>query len=548
MKRKWVVAQRQHDDLIQHLLLLHSVEAPENFFNPRYSDRSLPERLPNMASAVERIKYAIDHNQTIGIYGDYDCDGIPGTALLSRALKMIGVEVKVYIPRREVGYGLNRRGIDQLKSESVDLLITVDNGTTATEEVEYARGLNIDVLITDHHEPHSTVPKAIVVNPKLQESQHPVNDLCGTAVAFKLIEGLSVHYPDLLNERVLKWQLDLVALATICDMVELTGENRLLTTFGLTVLRQTKNVGLRALFNVAGIDPKTLTASAVGFGLGPRINAAGRMEEDPMLGFRLLTTNDVDEAATIAQTLHRLNSERQDMLFEALRQAEIQLKYEAPAMAIVLQNPDWNAGIVGLIASKLLERYHKPAFIFDAKTGKGSARSIKGYPLPNMLAQLSEHFVSYGGHTMAGGMSLKKDAFLAFKKDLINHANSTIGEESITPHLYIDADVGLNEVNVAITKKLNEFEPFGVGNPKPLFVARNLTARDVKVMGSDQKHLRGLLLQSNAHIPFVAFGLAERKGELSNGQFDVVGRMELNHWNGHTTAEMHVVDVDNSRQ
>ena len=518
-----------------------------DFLNPQFGNRHDPELLPNLTSAVERLHYAILNHQTIGLYGDYDCDGIPGTALLARALSALGVKFKVYIPYRELGYGLSKSGIDVLKAEGIKLLITIDNGTTAIAEIDYARALSIDIIVTDHHEPHNELPNAIIVNPKLAGSQYPNRDLCGTGVVFKLIEGLSQHYPNQINERWLKWRLDLVALATICDMVELTGENRVLATFGLSVLRQSRNLGLQALYEVAGIDQNSLNASTVGFGVGPRINAAGRMGEDPLLGFRLLTTDDYDEALSIARILHQLNTERQDVLFTALRQAEVQLNDESIAPAIVLQNPDWSPGIVGLIASKLLERYHKPTFIFDAKTGKGSARSVKNYALPVALEHTSNHLASYGGHALAGGMSLKKDAFLQFKRAINDHAKLILGDEPISLHLLIDAEINLGDVTSHIAQKISEFEPFGVGNPRPLFVARGLKSRDLKTIGSDQKHLRGLLTQSNITVPFVAFGLAERKGELSNNSFDVVGRMELNYWNGRTTAELHVVDVDNSR-
>lgn len=541
MKRTWVVTERRDNDLITHLLGSRGVIDREAFLHPEFSTRPDPHQFLGVPEAVSQISRALKEGRRVGLYGDYDCDGIPGTALLFRALAAIGTSPFVYIPKRESGYGLSEAGVDVMARAGVKLLITIDSGTTSHDEIAYARTLGMDVIVTDHHEPHRELPDALVLNPKLLANQS-FRDLCGTGVVYTLVEGMSKAYPAL-NESWLKWHLDLVALATICDMVELTGENRVLTKYGLGVLQKTRNKGLQALINVAGIDPKALTAGMVGFGLGPRINAAGRTEHDPMLGFRLLTTDDVSEAETIARVLHQLNADRQDLIQKAFIQAEslMQSQYSAPAIA--LEHPDWNAGILGLIASKLLERYHKPVFIFDAKTGKGSARSIRDYPLPPAMEALSTYFSNYGGHALAGGMSLKPDAFSSFKSGLHQHAGSMLGLAERVPHLHIDAEISLGDVSMSVARQLEQLEPFGIGNAKPVFALRGVKLDRVKMIGAGQKHLRGSIVTQGIPISFVAFGMADRKAEFEHDRVDLAGKIEQNFWNGRASAELHVVDV-----
>ncbi len=545
MKKKWIVAEKKSEDLIEHLLKVRGISDKEAFLHPQFQNRHDPFLLSNLDTAVERLAKAVKDRETIGLYGDYDCDGIPGTALLWRGLKEIGAEPIVYIPRREVGYGLANDGIDALAAQGVKILITIDNGTTALEQVLYARGKGLEVIITDHHEPHASLPEALILNPKLANNPYPFRELCGSGVVYKLLEGLGKEFPGL-DEKWLKWHLDLVALATICDMVELTGENRVFAKYGLQVLQKSRNVGLQALLKVAGVNPEVLSAGTVGFGLGPRINAAGRMESDPMLGFQLLTTEDSRQAETIAHQLHGLNLERQDLVSNAMIEAESLLKEtgQNKAPAIALQRSSWTAGILGLIASRLLERYHKPVFIFDAKSGKGSARSIIDFPLPEAMEVLSKHSDSYGGHALAGGMSLKKGAFDQFKADLLRHAVEKLGSEERIPHLHIDAEINVGDIHPSLAKQLEQLEPFGIGNPKPLFALRGIRLADVKTIGNGSKHLRGTITDKGTRVPFVAFGSGERKEEFSiTDPVDLAGKIELNTWNGRTTTELHVVDI-----
>ncbi len=548
MKKKWIVADRQADDLIEHLLKVRGIADKDRFLHPQFEHRHDQHLLIGLPQATMRISKALKDQEIIGLYGDYDCDGIPGTALMYQALVALGATPKVYIPTREAGYGLSNQGIDILKSQGVKVLITIDNGTTAYDQINYAQSLGIDVIVTDHHEPHGVLPKAIILNPKLEHNTYPFSELCGTGVIYKLLESLSKQFPDRLSETWLKWHLDLVALATICDMVELTGENRIFTKFGMTVLQKTRNIGLQALLAVAGADQKVVSVGTVGFGIGPRINAAGRMDSDPLLGFTLLTTNDQAEALRIANELHRLNLERQQLVIGAVNQAEGLLQTESTAPAIALQNSAWTPGILGLIASKLLERYHKPVFIFNASSGKGSARSISDYPLPASMEYLSEHFVGYGGHALAGGMTLKQDAFSLFKRHLYDHAGQVLGPEERQPQLHIDAEIKLPEISTGLTKQLADLEPYGIGNPRPLFLVDNVSVEEVRLIGSASKHVRGIVAGDGLRVPFVAFGMGERKADFRERMpLRLAGKVEENTWNGSTKAELHVVDVDAGR-
>ncbi len=550
MKKKWIVAERKADDVIEHLLLSRGITGRDAFLNPSFDqDRHDPLLLSGMDKAVELLSFAVQDQKPIGIYGDYDCDGIPGTALLYRGLQQLGSHPHIYIPRRLLGYGVSKEGIDALKALGVQLMITIDCGITAVDEIAYAREQGIEVIVTDHHEPHDIVPDAVILNPKLVGSSYPFRELCGTGVVYKLIEGLSHVFPDKISLTWLKWHLDLVALATICDMVELTGENRMFAKYGLTVLRKSRNPGLQALIKVAGVDPTVLSAGTVGFGIGPRINAAGRMDEDPMLGFNLLITEDQTEADEIAQTLQRLNLERQSLVATAVDQSEQLMKStdQVKAPAIALQHPEWTAGILGLIASKLLERYHRPVFIFEGRVGKqkGSARSIEDFPLPPALEILSDHFEAYGGHALAGGMTLKAGQFDQFKEQVHRHAAEKLGPEERQPHLHIDAEIDLSTINPRLAQQIAGLEPFGIGNPRPLFLLNNVNLSDIKVIGSASKHLRGTIVNDGTRLPFVAFGQADRKEEFpADKPVKLVGRIEENTWNGTTKAELHVVDID----
>lgn len=545
--RKWIIAERMSKDLLDHLLLLRGVADVNAFLQPQFGALNDPFLLPDMKRAVERIERAIKNREQIGLYGDYDCDGIPGTALLWRAFQALGAVPVVYIPKREVGYGLSREGVDWMHERGVKVLITIDNGTTALEEVGYAREKGIEVIVTDHHQPHANVPDCLLINPKLVESGYPFTELCGTAVVYKLIEALARNHPNVLTEGWLKWQLDLVALATVCDLVELTSENRILTKYGLTVMQKTRNVGLQALIKVTGVNPDMLTAGTLGYTIGPRINVAGRMEGDPQVAFELLITEDAQRAEAIAHSLHRLNLQRQELVNQAIGAAEQALEQsgQLKSAAIVLEHPAWTPGILGLIASKLLERYHKPTFIFDAKSGKGSARSIEGFPLPAAMEHVSQYFSSYGGHAMAAGMAVKKGEFLNLQKALVVLATEQLGSEERVPHLHIDAEVALADVHPGLTKKLSALEPHGVGNARPLFVVKDVQLDGAKFIGTGNKHLRGTVNQKGSKVSFVAFGAGERMQEFqTDTPVSLAGRIEENYWNGRTSAELHVVDID----
>ncbi len=546
--KTWVITPRSDNDLITHLLTVRGVTDAEAFLRPSFDRHQHdPFSLPGMEKAVETLVKAIKEGECIGLFGDYDCDGIPGTALLYQGLTAVGANVAVFIPKRADGYGLSKSGIDQLKELGAKVIITIDNGTTALDQIVYAQSIGMKVIVTDHHEPGSNLPECIIINPKLPASKYPFHELCGTSVVYKLLEALANEFANILDARWFKWHLDLVALATICDMVPLVGENRLFASYGLIVLPKTHNIGLRALSREAGLSLEKISPYDVGFKLGPRINALGRMDEDPMLAFELLVTDEPARAEQLASVLQQHNQVRQSSLITAMLQAEAEISannWDAKP-AIVLKNQAWGVGIVGLIASKLVEKYHRPVFIFadDGKSIKGSARSIEQFPLPENLALLQSYLDSFGGHAMAAGMSIKDQQYDGFMSQLLDLAKDKLSAVETVPHIHIDAEISLDQINNHLIQQLSSLEPHGLGNKKPRFAVRDIVMHNLKSIG-DGKHMRGVAMQDKTTMPFVAFNLADHLKQFPVEEpADMVVSIEQNTWNGRTTNELSVQDA-----
>jgi len=487
--------------------LLHSRglkdEEIVEFLNPDYKKLYSPFLFQDMEKILEKIMYSIKKGERILIYGDYDVDGTTSVALLYSLFKRLRAKVDYYIPHRlKEGYGLSKEGIDYAISNSVKLIITVDCGISALGEIEYAKKNGIDVIVTDHHEPGSTIPSAFaILDPKL-DTNYPFRELAGVGVAFKLALALS-HINNLPVEK-LKWDLDLVALGTIADVVPLYGENRILSHFGLKVLNRMRRPGLRALAKVAGVT-QPFTSYHVGFIFGPRINAIGRLRQAKEV-VTFLTSYDENEVKQIAEKLHTLNEERKkiekDILLEALETADKidKSKY----WGLVLSSEGWHEGVIGIVASRVVEKYNRPTIIisFDEEIGKGSGRSIPEFHLYEGLKECAEFLVEFGGHREAAGLIIKKENLDKFTEKFNDVVKFHIKEEDIEKKFYIDLEIDFDIINKNLVEGMRKLMPFGPSNTKPVFIVRN-----VEVVGYPDnfsgEHIKFKIRKGKKHIQVI---------------------------------------------
>jgi len=502
-----------------------------------------PMRLKGMPAAVERIGRAIAQGERIRVYGDYDADGVTSTALMHRLLTRLGATFDTYIPHRSLeGYGLNLAAVDLAAEAGVNLILTVDNGISAGEQVDYARKLGIDVVVTDHHEPPAELPvAAALVNPKQPGCDYPNKGLCGAGVAFKLAHAL-------LGRPVPEWS-DLAAIGTIADLMPLVGENRLIVRMGLARIRRQPTVGIRALATVCKTDPADLTSGRIGFALGPRLNAGGRLDRADG-AVRLLTTDDPAEAESLAQELDRLNAQRQHMVESTIEEAQTlwQEKRHAGRKVIVLSSPDWHAGIAGLVASKLVERYYLPAIVLaeDPDTGlaKGSARSIDGFDLHAALTACSELMEHFGGHQAAAGMTIRTERLASLEDKLHQWAEERLQPEDWLPKKQADLACTLEEMTLDAAEALGRLEPFGNGHPVPRLMVEGAVVRECRLLGKEGKHIRLTVAQSGRTIEAVGFGMGGMAESLTEGrELDLLGELAVNEWNGRRKAQFTMQDL-----
>jgi single-stranded-DNA-specific exonuclease len=507
-----------------------------------------PFLLSGMDRGVDRLVIAIEGGEGIAVHGDYDVDGITGTALLVETLRAFGAVVDYHIPLRlKDGYGLSAEALRRAAAAGARVALSVDCGVSAVEEGRLARELGLDLIVTDHHQVPETLPEALaIINPHLPESPFPARELSGVGVAFFLMIALrktlrergafaSAAEPDL------RRSLDLVALGTIADVVPLTGVNRILTRFGLELLGRAGRPGVAALKEVAAV--KEMNSAAVGFRLGPRLNAAGRLE-DAALGVDLLLESSAARAGEIAAHLDGLNRERQQLEQETLLQAIERLEEggEGGECSIVLADERWHPGVIGIVASRLVERYHRPTILIALENGqgKGSARSIAGFHLYCALQDCSEFLAGYGGHQYAAGLSLPGEAVDAFAAALDGVARRILSAEDLVPKLPHDGEILLEDITRGSLGELAKLSPFGAGNPEPAFVARGLRAQQVSVVG--EKHLRFTARQGGYSIPCIAFGMVDRRTELE-GEFDLLFHPGLNEYRNSVTVQLRVRDI-----
>lgn len=515
----------------------------DKFLHPKRSDFYNPYEMPDMEIAVSRIIKAIENEEKTIIYGDYDVDGITSVTVLKSFLEERGLEVAEYIPNRlNEGYGLNNNAVEKIASQGYTLMITVDCGISAVEEVRYANELGIETIITDHHEPGNELPAALaVVDAKRKDNKYPFRNLAGVGVVFKLSQAIGMRL-DLEEKEYLKY-LDIVCIGTISDIVPLVDENRVIVKLGLKLVEQTKNLGLRSILKSAGYSK--IDSTTISFGVAPRINASGRMghQEDAL---KLFLSKEIDEVNELTQKLNDYNRIRQET--EKNIYAEVISKIEKDNLSekntIVVMGKNWHHGVIGIVSSKITEMYFKPSILLceEDDCGKGSGRSIPGFDLYEALTECKEFIDRFGGHSMAIGINIKKENFENFKNKLEEIATQKHIED-IVPILKIDAQVSLDEISKDMVDSLKELEPFGEENKTPLFVFKNLKIDSIRAL-SEGKHLKLTLKDSKNIVNAIGFNLGELTNEYKiDDRVDVVGNLEVNSFNGMENIQINIKDI-----
>ena len=521
------------------------------FLNPSLNDLPDPFLLPDAEAAAERIKQALASHEKIAVHGDYDGDGVTSAALWTRLLQCLGGDVITKVPhRRRDGYDMRSPFIAEAREAGVNLIITTDCGIQRCEEVEEARAVGIDVIVTDHHTPKDEIPKAVaVVNPHRADSVYPFPYLAGVGVAYRMGEALVRHLgqnPDSYRRAF----IDLAAIGTVTDMMPLREDNRVIVKHGLTALRETKKAGIRALISSAGLDPRRVSERDIGFVIGPRLNSVGRID-DSELSLRLLMTRDPQEAQELAATLERVNSERrleQDRVMADVM-AQLAAQDLDGAACLVITGADWPPGVIGLVAGRLVERFNRPTVVIaaDEETGRGrgSARSISPYNLFEGITAAGDHLLEFGGHSHAAGLSLDMTNLEGFRDALNRHALDNLTEEDFRPALEPEMEIDPSEVTLKLMRELEQFEPWGMENPEPLFVSRGLNVEKVLRMGKESQHLK-LVVQADGMPPTDACWW--QNGELSEHlhpgeSVTLCYRPDLNHFNGQVKVQFIVQDL-----
>lgn len=526
----------------KNLKTKHEIEV---FLNPTRNDFHDPYLMPDMEIAVNRIMKAIENQEKVIIYGDYDVDGITSITVLKKFLADRGLHVDEYIPNRlDEGYGLNKTAIEKIVEENYELMITVDCGISGIEEIEYANSLGLETIVTDHHEPTEVLPNAIaVVDAKRKDNKYPFNQLAGVGVVFKLIQAIGMRY-NLEEKEYLKY-LDLVCVGTISDIVPLVDENRVIAKLGLKLVAVTKNVGLKTLLSLIGY--KKIDSSAISFGVAPRINACGRMghEKDAL---QLFFTENIVEATNISKKLNEYNKQRQDTEKKIFEEVLVKIeKSEKNKPCIVLADEKWHHGVIGIVSSKVTEMYYKPSILicFEGDEGKGSGRSIPGFDLHEALTKCDKYVDRFGGHAMAIGISVNKNNFQKFKNDFEEYSNNTNIKE-LTPIIKIDETITLKDMQVNVVNELNMLEPFGEANKMPIFMYKNLRINSIRAL-SEGKHLKLTLKDDNLIIEAIGFNMGYLVDEyLLGDKVDVVGSLEINSFNGRDSVQINLKDIRKS--
>jgi len=530
--------------LVAQLLYNRGVTEPSQLESFLAADKRLlgdPSQLPDMHLAVARVYRALLSGENIAIYGDFDADGITGTALLVQGLSALGGKVTPYIPHRLTeGYGLKTAALEKLHQQGISLVITVDCGITALAEVKRAKRLKLDIIITDHHTPLPEIPPAIaIVNPKRVDSNYPFSDLTGAGVAIKLLQALlqSIGKQEQLDEL-----LDLVAIGTIADMAPLSGENRYLVKEGVKLINTTPRLGIREIITQAGLSIGNLDAESISWVIAPRLNAAGRLAH-AMTSYKLLMTNSPQEAQGLAIWLEEKNAERQRLTTKTLTKAREQVLAQGISPLLIASDRDYPAGIAGLVASRLAEEFYRPAIVI--RTGElvssGSCRSIPEFNIILALNQCSKLLSQFGGHSQAAGFTLPTRNLARLKQHLSELATAQLAGVDLRPQLDIDAEVTLPELSGNTFHTIQKLAPFGRGNPQPTFLSRRTEVVDCHTMGNNREHLKLKVRQGNMVWDSVGFRLSNHLAEISS-HLDIVYNLEVDRWGGEERLRLNILD------
>ena len=526
--------------------------AIQRFLSPSLSDLCDPFRMLNMDDAARRVLEALRRKERIMVYGDYDVDGITAVALLYLVIGQLGGDIIFYIPKRlEAGYGVNREGILEAESQGVKLIISVDCGITAADEVAFAHSRGIDFIVTDHHEASGVLPEAVaILNPKQPGDTYPASELAGVGVAYKLAQALYERTDQ--PRASLEEHLDLVALGTAADIVPLVGENRIFAHFGMKQIGLTRKPGLQSLSHISGLmdAQRDISPGQVIFGLAPRLNAAGRLG-DSSRAVQLLITRDEEVARQIARELDEENKKRkmfdEQTLREALAKVEEEVDLESDRI-IVLDSDRWHPGVIGIVASRLVETYHLPTILVsvEGEEGKGSARSIPAFHLTEALRQCHKHLIKYGGHKYAAGLSIRREDIPAFREQVKEVARTVLVPDDLVRKLAVDAEIDLHTIDDEFLANLELFAPFGPHNTRPVFVSRGLRcAGSAQCVGPSQKHLRLRVQQDRTMLDTIGFGFGEAAASLNrpNVRFDLAYVPEYNVWQGQRRIQLRIRDL-----
>jgi single-stranded-DNA-specific exonuclease len=520
-------------------------EEARAYLNGKSDFNTDPFQMSGMRAAVDRIQFAIKNKEPIAIYGDYDVDGVTATALLVQALQILEADVRGYIPNRfEEGYGLNNNALDELKASGVKLVITVDCGIRSPNEALHAKEIQLDLIISDHHHPaEGDLPQALaVINPKQHGDIYPDKDLAGVGIAYKIAEAL---FSESKEKYSLDFLLDLVALGTVADLAPLVGENRVMVRKGLRQMRQTTRQGLFSLAGVSDISLAKVDAGNIGYSLGPRLNAAGRLKE-ALASFELLTTKDVFRAGQLAQQLDMQNRERQRITREMqIRAEELALANEEENFILFAADPEFNSGVVGLAASRLTEKYYLPAIVAarGAEETRGSCRSIPEFHITDALDLCADLLVRHGGHAAAAGFTVKNENIPALVERLKSIAKESLSGKDLSPTLLADAEVSLTEIRPELIKLLSYLEPTGYGNRHAAFVARNIKVKSSRTVGSEGKHLK-LVLEDEQYYTHDCIGF--KLGDWAKNmppRVDILFTYEVNEYNGRMGYQLNLKDM-----
>lgn len=534
--------------VVAHLLVTRGITTPEaasDFLHPSYDRLADPALLPDADLAIERIRTALQKGERIYVHGDYDSDGVTATALWTRLLRKLGADVRAHVPHRiNDGYDIRSKFVARAKEEDAKLIITADCGVQRCEEIAEAGQLGIDVIVTDHHEPGDALPCATaVVNPNRRDSRYPFRPLAGVGVVFRLGEAL-VRRLGMPVESYRRAYSDLAAIGTVTDIMPLLGDNRVIVKYGLEALRETRKPGLRALMEVSGLTPRHVTSHAIGYVLGPRLNAIGRVR-DSAVALDLLLSRDSEEARRHAAELDDANKQRREeearILEEALQQiAERNLSHEP---CLVLAGEGWHSGVIGIVANRLADRYTRPTVMIsldpETGTGRGSARSIRPFDLYEAICQCSDYLIEFGGHSHAAGLSIETSKIPGFASRMAQIARAALTDEDFIPQISIDLEIEAEKVTPELIEELSAFEPWGHDNRQPVFVSRNLMVARVQRVGQDQSHLK-LVVQTGdgRSVETLMWGAGPSAEELEDGcRIDLCYSPRMNCYNGRSDLQ-----------